>query len=125
MRKLITPAELKQGEKAAYLDKYGILHATDKAETLANYAVGKSLVTDEIDCEGGFPVIDGVKVKVYGAGKDYVYLSKNKKVQDIRYITTDGPYKAEGSVEIDRTKLDENTKAAYRLAGELYLKLTK
>lgn len=125
MRKFIEKTELKNGETALYLDKYGILHATNSPENLAAAAVGKCLVTDECTVRGGYPAIDGEKVRVFGAGKGYVYLSSRKRDLDIRYFTGEETYKAEGSVTVDRTKLKRAAHKAYRIANGLYLELAK
>lgn len=116
-----TTTKLNSNQIALYKDKYGILHGTKDVEKAMQYGGGKYLVTDECTAADGFPVIDGVTVKVYGAGKGYVYLSKESKEKDIRYIVVENTYQVDKSVSIDKKQLKKAEHAAYRKANELYL----
>ena len=70
----------------AYIDEYGILHASEYADIASTYGNGKFMITDEITAKNGYPVYNGTVYTIYGAGEDYVYLSKNK-AEDAKYHT--------------------------------------
>lgn len=124
MRKIVDLIErLNDNEVAVYLDEYGLMHATDRKENAERYAVGKIMITDECEAEGGMPVINGERVEVWGAGEGYVYLSNYKRSKDTRYLVCEGTYHIDGSARIDRTKLPKAVHAAYRKANEFYLDL--
>lgn len=121
MKKLMTnEVVLKDRQVAVYLDKYGILHASrDTKKAMEN---GRYLITDECGVQGGYLVIDGIRVKVYGAGDGWVYLSDYAKENDIKNVVLEETYRvaAGGSVSISRKSLTNAEKAAYRKANELY-----
>lgn len=126
MRKIVDLIEnLNNNEVALYIDKYGELTATSNKDTAHKYAVGKIMITDEAGNDHGRPVINGVSIELYGAGKGYVYLSKSKREKDIRYIVLEDTYTIESSVTIDRTKLPKATHKAYRIANEFYMEIAK
>ena len=78
------------------------------------------MATDEITTSHGYPVINGVKVKLYGAGEGYVYTSKGARDNDIRCNVTDHPI--EGT-KFEHVDLSSNVKEAYRIANEFYMML--
>ena len=124
MRKTVDLIEkLNENEVALYLDEYGLMHATNRKENAERYAVGKIMITDECEAEGGMPIINGERVEVWGAGEGYVYLSNYKRSKDTRYLVCDGTYHIDGSARIDRKKLPRAVHAAYRKANEFYLEL--
>lgn len=57
-----------------------MLKATER-EDIAGSVEGKYVVTDEIKCENGSPVVNGTKYNVWGIGEDekgkYVVISAN------------------------------------------------
>ena len=128
MKKLMTTVTALTGNQVAvYIDDMPDpkLHATKDVDTAMEKGGGKYLVTDECEARGGFPVINGVKVKVYGAGEGWVYLSNYAMENDIRYIVAEGTYKVPdgGSVSVSHTKLTAAGIAAYRQANELFMAL--
>ena len=126
MRKIVDLIEsIDTNEVALYLDKCGILHASESKDNAMKYTVGKIMITDEVASDNGKPVFNGVAVDIYGAGDGYVYLSKSKREKDIRYIVLEDTYKVEGSVTVDRTKLPKAAHKAYRMANEFYMELAK
>ena len=124
MRKVVDLIEkLNDNEVALYLDECGLMHATNRKENAERYAVGKIMITDECEAEGGMPIINGERVEVWGAGEGYVYLSNYKRSKDSRYLVCEGTYHIDGSARIDRKKLPRAVHAAYRKANEFYLEL--
>lgn len=124
MRKTVDLIErLNENEVALYLDECGLMHATNRKENAERYAVGKIMITDECEAEGGMPIINGERVEVWGAGEGYVYLSNYKRSKDTRYLVCEGTYHIDGSARIDRKKLPRAVHAAYRKANEFYLAL--
>lgn len=120
MKKVVDLIEkLNANEVALYLDEGGLMHATKSKDTAMKTAVGHILVTDECEAAGGMPIINGVRVEVWGAGYGYVYLTNYKKSVDTKYIVLEGTFP--GSVKVDRTKLPKATHAAYRKANEFYM----
>lgn len=107
--------------KYVYQDKYGILHASDFEDTAYYYSTGAYVATDEITTNHGYPVINGVQVKLYGAGEGYVYTSKYARDNDIRCNVTDHPI--EGT-KFEHVDLSSDVKEAYRIANEFYMMLT-
>ena len=103
-----------------YIDKAGLLHASEWEDEASEYGNGKYAVTDECKADDGFPIINGVKVEVWGVGEGFIYRTKNSKLNDVRYLVTDEPYKINKSVTIDRTKLSKKEHAAYEKAHEFY-----
>lgn len=110
-------------EVAIYVDKYGILHASERVENVKEYAASKVMVTDEFGAEGGYAIINGVKAVIYGAGAGYVYLDKYAREHDIRYITLESTYHVEGKVSVDKKILPKATQKAMRIANEVYLQI--
>lgn len=106
--------------KYVYIDKYGILHASDFEDYAYAYGNGKYVATDEVSTNHGFVVINDVQVKIYGAGEGYVYRSKEAKEKDVRLNVTDGVI--EGTTFEHVTLLPE-IKEVYRIASEFYMML--
>lgn len=126
MRKVVDLIErLNENEVALYLDRGGLMHADNHADHAMQSAVGHILITDECEAEGGMPIINGVRVEVWGAGEGYVYLSNYKKSVKSMYIVAEETFHIEGSARIDRKKLPRATHAAYREANEFYMEILK
>ncbi len=126
MKKLVDLiGTIEEGQVACYLDEHEILHATERKDYAMKYAVGKILITDECEAQNGYPVINGEKVKVYGAGEDWVYLTRYAKDNDQRYYFFEDTLKvgAGESVTVSHADLTGKQKKAYRIANELYLAL--
>lgn len=128
MKKLMTTATALTGNQVAvYIDDMPDpkLHATKDVDTAMEKGGGKYLVTDECEAQGGFPVINGVKVKIYGAGDGWVYLSNYAMENDIKYIVAKETYSfpSGGSVSVSHKDLPGAEKAAYRKANELFMTL--
>lgn len=122
MRKVVDLIErLENGQVALYIDRGGLMHADNHADHAMQDAVGHILITDECEAEGGMPIINGVRVEVWGAGYGYVYLTNYKKSVDTKYIVLEGTFP--GPVKVDRTKLPRATHAAYREANEFYMEI--
>ena len=67
------------GLRYAYLDEAGLFHASKWEDEASEYGKGVYAVTDEIDCDGGFPIVNKKVYKVWGATEYAVYLGKEKK----------------------------------------------
>lgn len=67
-----------------YKDKYGLLHATHWEDIAAGY--GKYIATDEVCESEGLPFVNGSAYTIFGAGDDFVYLTKNKN-NDAKFHT--------------------------------------
>lgn len=72
------------GLRYPYIDKYGLFHVTKWEDDASKYGKGVYAVTDELSCKDGFPVIDGVTYKIWGADEYAVKLSNDS---DERYHT--------------------------------------
>ena len=124
MRKVVDLIEKLENEQVAlYIDRGGLMHATDEKDHAMTYGVGKIMITDECEEKGGMPIINGERVEVWGAGEGYVYLSNYKRSKDTIYLVCEGTYHIDGSARIDRKKLPRAVHAAYRKANEFYLEL--
>lgn len=126
MRKVVDLIEkLEHGQVALYIDKGGLMHATDVEDNAMRYSVGKIMITDEVGNDHGKPVLNGVSVEVWGAGNGWVYLSKYAKEHDYRWLTAEETYAvpAGGSVSVSHKDLTNAEKKAYRMANECYLEL--
>ena len=110
-------------EVAIYVDKYGILHASERAENVKEYAASKVMVTDEFGAEGGYVIINGIKTVIYGAGNGYVYLDKYAREHDVRYITLEDTYHVDGKVTVDKKILPKAIQKVMRIANEVYLQI--
>ena len=62
----------------AYIDKHGILRATEYADRASHYGNGVFLVTDEIKANEGKTEVNGEVYEIFGAGDIYVYESKQR-----------------------------------------------
>lgn len=129
MREVVDLIEkLEPGQVALYIDKGGLMHATDEKEHAMTYSVGKIMITDECEEKGGMPIFNGVKVEIWGAGKSgdtWVYLSKYAKSVDYKWQVNEESYIVPegGSVSISHTDLSNKEKVAVRTAAEYYLEL--
>lgn len=122
MRKVVDLIEkLNANEVALYLDEGGLMHATKSKDTAMKTAVGHILITDECEAAGGMPVINGVRVEVWGAGDGWVYLSNYTKSVKSVYKVKEGALHIDSSMTIHHKDLPSATHAAYRKANELYL----
>jgi hypothetical protein len=122
MRKVVDLIEkLNANEVALYLDKGGLMHADDHADHAMQSAVGHILITDECEAEGGMPIINGVRVEVWGAGYGYVYLSKYKRSVKTAYNVSEKTLHIDDSMKLDPIKLPRAVHAAYRKANEFYM----
>lgn len=122
MRKVVDLIEkLNANEVALYLDKGGLMHADDHADHAMQSAVGHILITDECEAEGGMPIINGVRVEVWGAGEGYVYLSKYKRSVKTAYKVSEKSLHIDNSMKLDPIKLPSAVHAAYRKANEFYM----
>lgn len=99
-----------------YKDKYGLLHATSWEDAAAEF--GKYIATDELKEKEGLPFINGSVYTIFGAGEDYVYLTKNKN-NDAKFhtvITT-----AKNSVVVYQAK--QLKRASCELLRQMYIML--
>ncbi len=72
-----------------YRDEYGLLHSTKHVDiALANSVNNKCVKTNVHTAAEGLPKVGGSVYTIFGAGKDYVYFTKNKGEAD-RYHTKD------------------------------------
>lgn len=106
--------------KYVYIDKYGILHASDFEDWAYEYGNGKYIATDEISTNHGYFVVNGIQIKIYGAGEGYVYRTKEAKEADVRYNVTEGPIKGSN---FEHVALPVEVKDAYRIANSFYVML--
>lgn len=67
------------GLRYVYLDKAGLFHASKWEDEASEYGKGVYAVTDEVDYDDGFPVVNKKIYKVWGATEYAVYLSKRKE----------------------------------------------
>lgn len=124
MRKVVDLVEkIEPGQVALYIDKGGLMHATDEKEHAMTYSVGKIMITDECEEKGGMPIINGERVEVWGAGEGYVYLSKYKRTEKIAYNVSEKTLHIDDTMSLDPIKLPRAEHAAYRIANEYYLML--
>lgn len=129
MKKIVDLIEnLNTNEVALYIDKYGILHASKSKENAMAYAIGKIMITDEASSDHGKPVFNGVPIDIYGAGDGYVYISKEAKEKDIKYLTLEETYRlpeGQNSVSVHHKDMPKAERKAYRLANEFYLEISR
>ena len=122
MRKVVDLIEkLNDNEVALYLDECGLMHATNRKENAERYAVGKIMITDECEAKGGMPVIDGIRVEIWGAGDGWVYLSNYTKSVNSVYKVKEGTLHIDNTMTIHHKDLPSATHAAYRKANEFYM----
>lgn len=67
------------GIRYAYIDEGGLLHITKWEDTASQYGNGVYMVTDDIKGKNGLPEIDGNTYCIWGAGKDWVRISKKTR----------------------------------------------
>lgn len=122
MRKVVDLIErLENGQVALYIDRGGLMHADNHADHAMQDAVGHILITDECEAEGGMPIINGVRVEVWGAGEGWVYLSNYTKSVKSVYKVKEGPLHIDSSMRLHHKDLPSATHAAYRKANEFYM----
>lgn len=122
MRKVVDLIErLENGQVALYVDRGGLMHATDEKDHAMTYGVGKIMITDECEEKGGMPIINGERVEVWGAGEGYVYLSKYKRSVKTAYNVSEKTLHIDDSMKLDPIKLPRAVHAAYRKANEFYM----
>ncbi len=66
------------GLRYVYLDKAGLFHASKWEDEASEYGKGVYAVTNEVDCDDGFPIVNKKIYKVWGATEYAVYLGKAK-----------------------------------------------
>lgn len=124
MRKIVDlVSKLENGQVALYLDNGGLMHASENKDDAMKYAVGKIMITDECEAEGGMPIINGIRVEVWGAGDGWVYLSNYTKSVKSVYKVKEGTLHIDNSMTIHHKDLPSATHAAYRVANGFYLEL--
>lgn len=106
--------------KYVYQDQYRILHASEFEDKASHYGNGVYVATDEVEAQGGYAIINGIKIKLYGGDEGYVYTSKEARNNDIKLKVSDVPVAGEKFEHVD---LDPQTKEAYRIASEFYAML--
>lgn len=63
-----------------YRDKYGLLHSTRYLDIALSTSIdGKCIKTNIHEAAEGFPKVSGAVYTIFGAGEDFVYLTKNKE----------------------------------------------
>ena len=106
--------------KYVYQDKYGILHAVEFEDKASYYGNGVYVATDEVGVQGGYAIINGVQIKLYGGGEGYVYTSKEARDNDIKLKVSDVPVAGE---KFEHVELTTQVMDAYRIASEFYIML--
>jgi len=62
-----------------YRDEYGLLHSTKHIDIALANSVNNKCVRTNVHTEAeGLPKVGGAVYTIFGAGKDYVFLTKNK-----------------------------------------------
>ena len=117
--------KIEENQVVLYIDDMPdpTLHAVKNIAYAVKKGGGKYLVTDECEARGGYPIVNGIRVKLYGAGENWVYLSAFARDNDIRYYVGDVKIADGKSVSISRKKLSAEERAAYRKANEFYMAL--
>lgn len=102
------------GLRYAYLDGNGFLHCTKWEDFASKYGGGVYAVTDEIDCEGGLPAVDGKTYEVWGADDCTVKLSNDS---DEKFHTK----REETKNKVVVPHNDKTKTAALEVLREMYL----
>ena len=63
----------------AYIDKGGLLHATEWMDDASQYGNGVFMETDEIGSDHGLPTVNGNTYNIWDAGSNWVKTAKNTK----------------------------------------------
>lgn len=103
-----------------YRDKYELLHSTKHIDVaLASSIDGKCVKTNVHAEAEGLPKVGGSVYTIFGAGKDYVFLTKNK-VESAKFHTETSV--SGTSVTVPRGKVEK--REACELLRQIYIMLS-
>lgn len=101
------------GIRYAYIDDGGLLHITKWEDTASEYGNGVYMAADDIKGKNGLPEIDGKTYCVWGAGKDWVRISK--KTREKFYTKA-----RNGAVKVTTHPNHEDRAGAYEILRKIY-----
>lgn len=103
------------GIRYAYIDDSGLLHVTRWEDDASLYGNGVYMALDDIDGRNGLPEIEGRAYRVWGAGKNWVRISK--KTREKFYTKA-----KDGASKVVVNK-DEDKKEAYEILRQIYVEI--
>ena len=100
----------------AYIDKGGMLHATEWMDDASQYGNGVFLETDEIGNDHGLPTVNGNAYNIWDAGSNWVKTAKNTKEKF--YTSAD-----EGGAKIVTHPGKDDKQAECEILRQIYLQI--